>query len=66
MGMTAKGHEVAMPGALSGSVHNKYFNGSLGLLNSSGSSYTATDAEANQEMADILRRKKKNKRGMRL
>ena len=47
--------------------HGEFFSGSLGLLNSS-SSYNAADAEANQEMAEILCRKKKakRKRGMRL
>lgn len=43
--------------------HGEFFSGSLGLLNGS-SSYNAADAEANQEMAEILRRKKKRKRGM--
>lgn len=42
------------------------FNGGLGLFNIGDSSYIA-DAEANQEMAEILRKKKaKRKRGMRL
>lgn len=43
-------------------------SGGLGLFSISGSSYNATDAEANQEMAEILRKKKKakRKRGMRL
>lgn len=43
-------------------------NSSLGLFSGIGSAFNATDAEANQEMADILRRKKKakRKRGMRL
>lgn len=45
--------------------HGEFFSGSLGLLNGS-SSYNAADAEANQEMAEILRRKKKRKRGMEL
>ena len=49
----------------SGTGHGEFFSGSLGLLNG-GSSYNAADAEANQEMAEILRRKKKRKRGMRL
>ena len=66
MGMTAKVHDVATPNAPSGSVRNELFNGSLGLLNGNGSSYNAADAEANQEMAEMLRRKKKRKRGMRL
>ena len=64
--MTAKVHDVATPNALSGSARNELFNGSLGLLNGNGSSYNAADAEANQEMAEMLRRKKKRKRGMRL
>lgn len=39
----------------------------LGLLSINGSSYNVADAEANQEMAEILRKKKaKRKRGMRL
>lgn len=65
-GMTTKVHDVATPNAPSGSARNELFNGSLGLLNGNGSSYNAADAEANQEMAEILRRKKKRKRGMRL
>ena len=66
MGMTAKVHEVATPSVPSGTAHDGLFNGSLGLLNGIGSSYNVADAEANQEMAEILRRKKKRKRGMRL
>lgn len=66
MGMTAQIYEVAMPSASSGTTQSELFNGSLGMLNGGGSSYNAADAEANQEMADILRRKKKRKRGMRL
>ena len=65
-GMTAKVHDVATPNAPSGSARNELFNGSLGLLNGNGSSYNTADAEANQEMAEMLRRKKKRKRGMRL
>lgn len=43
-------------------------NNSLGLFSGIGSAFYVTDAETNQEMADILRRKKKakRKRGMRL
>lgn len=63
-GMTTPSRETVTPSAPSYSEHNEIFNGSLGLLNGSG--YNATDAEANQEMADMLRRKKKRKRGMRL
>lgn len=66
MGMTAKVHDVATPNAPSGSVRNELFSGSLGLLNGNGSSYNAVDAEANQEMAEMLRRKKKRQRGMKL
>lgn len=44
------------------------FNNSLGLFSGIGSAFSATDAEDNQEIADMLRRKKKakRKRGMRL
>lgn len=66
MGITAKAHEAVMPSAPSDTIQNELFYGSLGLLNGSDSSYNAADAEANQEMAEILRRKKKRKRGMRL
>ena len=47
--------------------HGEFFSGSFGQLNGN-SSYNVADAEANQEMAEILRRKKKakRKRGMRL
>ena len=50
----------------SDTARGELFNGSLGLLNGNGSSCNAADAEANQEMAEILRRKKKRRRGMRL
>ena len=66
MGMTAKVHDVAMLNTPSGSARNELFSGSLGLLNGNGSSYNAADVEASQEMAEMLRRKKKRKRGMRL
>lgn len=62
MGMTAKVHEAITPNAPSGTAHGEFFNGSLGLLSGNGSSYDAADAEANQEMAEILRRRKKAKR----
>ncbi len=64
--LMSKAHEIAMPSTPSGTTHTEVFNGSFGLLNGSGSPYNATDAEANQEMAEILRRRKKRKRGMRL
>ncbi|MCE6983805.1 plasmid mobilization relaxosome protein MobC, partial [Pseudomonas frederiksbergensis] len=41
---------------------SELFNGSRGLLKSSGSSYNTAHAAANQEMGDILRRRKKVKR----
>ena len=66
MNLMPKACRIDTPSAPSGTVQSELFNGSLGLLNGGGSSYNAADAEANQEMADILRRKKKRKRGMRL
>ena len=66
---TAKGNGLGQANtpAPSNSGHGEFFSGSFGLLNGS-SSYNAADAEANQEMAEILRRKKKakRKRGMRM
>ena len=66
---TAKGDglEQANTSLPSTTEHRDFFSGSFGLLNGC-SSYNAADAEANQEMAEILRRKKKakRKRGMRL
>ena len=66
---TAKGNGLGQANTPtpSNSGHGEFFSGSLGLLNGS-SSYNAADAEANQEMAEILRRKKKakRKRGMRM
>ena len=65
-GMMTNEYEVATPSTPSSIAQSEFFNGSLGLLNGSDSSCNATDVEANQEMAEILRRKKKRKRGMRL
>lgn len=64
---TAKHHVSEMPNVPppSATGHGEFFSGSFGLLNGN-SYYNTTDAEANQEMAEILRRKKKRKRGMRL
>ena len=59
MDMTAKAHEATTQP--SGTVQSELFNGSLGLLNGNGSSYDVADVEANQEMAKMLRRKKKRK-----
>lgn len=63
----AKGNGLGQTNTPTPSVtgHGELFSGSLGLLNGN-SSYNTADAEANQEMAEILRRKKKRKRGMRL
>lgn len=52
--------------ATSDTARGELVSGSLGLLNSHGSSCNATDAEANLEMAEMLRRKKKRKKGLRL
>lgn len=66
MGMATKAHEATTQSAPSGTVQRELFNSSLGLLNGSGSSYNTAEAEVNQEMAEMLRKKKKRKRGMRL
>lgn len=66
MDMTAKAHDAVTPSAPSSTAYNEFFNGSLGLLNGNSSSGNTADVEANQEMAEIFRRKKKRKRGMRL
>ncbi len=50
------------PNATSDAARGELVSGSLELLNGHGSSCNATDAEANLEMAEILRRKKKRKR----
>ena len=65
-GMMTNEYEVATPSTPSSIAQSEFFNGSLGLLNGSDSSCNAAEVEANQEMAEILRRKKKRKRGMRL
>ena len=65
-GMMTNEYEVVTPSTPSSIAQSEFFNGSLGLLNGSDSSCNAADVEANQEMAEILRRKKKRKRGMRL
>lgn len=66
MNLMPKGYGIDTPSATSDTTKGELFSGSLGLLNGNGSSYNAADAEANQEMAEILRRKKKRRRGMRL
>jgi mobilization protein bmgA len=66
MNLKPKTYTVNTPSTTSDTARGELFSGSLGLLNGHGSSSNATNAEANQEMAEMLRRKKKRKRGMRL
>ena len=66
MKLKSKVYTTDTSSATSDTVRGELFRGSLGLLNGHGSSCNAADAEANQEMAEILRRKKKRRRGMRL
>lgn len=62
MRLMPNAHENATPSVPSATI----FNGSLGLLSGNTSSYNAANAEANQEMAEMLRRQKKRKQGIRL
>ena len=66
MRLMPKVYEMERQNASSDITQSELFSGSLGLLNGNVSSYNAADEEANQDMAEILRRKKKRKRGMRL
>ena len=66
MNLMPKGYTADTPSATSDTTRDELFSGSLGLLNGHGSSGNTADAEANQEMAEMLRRKKKRRRGMRL
>jgi len=66
MNLMPKTYTADTPSTTSDTARGELFSGSLGLLNGNGSSCNATDAEANQEMAEILRRRKKRQRGMRL
>jgi len=66
MGLMPKGYGADMQNAPSDSAKGELFSGSLGLLSGNAASYDVADTEANQEMAEMLRRKKKRKRGMRL
>ena len=66
MRLMPKVYEMERQNESSDITQSELFSGSLGLLNGNVSSYNAADAEANQDMAEILRRKKKRKRGMRL
>ena len=66
MRLMPKDYGADMLNVPSDTTKGELFSGSLGLLNGNASSYNAADSEADQEMAEILRRKKKRKRGMRL
>lgn len=66
MDLMTKCYGTDMQNVPSDTTQSELFSGSLGLLNGNASSYNIADAEADQEMAEILRRKKKRKRGMRL
>ncbi len=68
IGLMLNAHKVTTPSVpSSATTHVELFNSSLGLLNGSGSSFNAADAEANQEMVVVLRKKKaKRKKGMSL
>lgn len=66
MNLIPKVCTTGTPNATSDAARGELVSGSLELLNGHGSSCNATDAEANLEMAEILRRKKKRKRGIRL
>lgn len=68
MDLMTKGYGTDAQNAPSDTTKGEVFSGSLGLLNGNASSYNVADAEANQEIAEILRRKKKAKRkhGLRL
>jgi len=66
MNLKSKVYITDAPSATSDTARSEFFSGSLGLLNGNGPSCNVTDAEASLEMAEMLRRKKKRKRGMRL
>lgn len=61
-----KAYPTNTPSVVSDTARGELFSGSLGLLNGNGTYYNAADPETNQEMAEILRRKKKRKKGLRL
>ena len=64
MNLMPKGCITDTPSVTSDPARGELFSGSLGLLNGNGSLGNAADAEANQEMAEMLCRKKKRKRRM--
>lgn len=62
-GLVQGNHRQAPQPVMSDNSHgSELFGGSLGLLNGNGTSHNAADAEASQELAEILRRRKKAKR----
>jgi len=63
----SKVYEMNAQNAPSAPTKGELFSGSLGLLNGNAPPYyNIADTEAYQEMAEMLRRKKKRKRGMSL
>jgi len=62
MGLMPKGYGAYMQNVPSDTTKGELFSGSMGLLNVNAASYNVADAEANQEMAEILRKRKKRKR----
>ncbi len=66
MRLMPKAPEVTTPSVPSATTHTEVLSGSLGLLSDNASSYNTADAEANLEMAEMLRKRKKRKRGMKL
>ncbi|BFK96684.1 relaxase/mobilization nuclease domain-containing protein [Alistipes onderdonkii] len=64
MNLILRVYTTDTPNATSDTARGELFSGSLGLLSGYGSSGNAADAEANQEMAEILRRKKKRRKGL--
>lgn len=62
-GLVQGNHRQAPQPVISDSSHGDgIFSGSLGLLSGNGGSYNPADADANQELAEMLRRRKKAKR----
>lgn len=62
-GLVQGNHRPTPQPVMSGNSHGcEIFSGSLGLLSGNGTSYNAADAEASQELAEMLRRRKKAKR----
>lgn len=64
IGLMPKDYGMETQNAPSDTAKGELFSGSMGLLNGNTSSYNAADAEANQELAEMLRRKKKRRKGL--